>query len=601
MIEEILRRWRESTFDFRRIACPDDQLKDRFDEWVDYYRLKSAIAAVLKPATILEIGVRYGYSYAAFKDGYPQARYVGFDLDVDEFGGEAGALGWARKLGAGSGDEFLLGDSQKMTRLPGAGYDLIHIDGQQDGTGSYHDLSVAVSQGRYLLVDGYLWTRENCHSVSEFLLRYRDVIEWSLVIPGYAGELLIKVDPAFLERERRRLAGEGGGSEAVREDYTEAYYRNDCGGWETFARRRARRPEHARLRSLLDLALAGKPRRLLDLGCGRGEITYQAARAGVEVTAVDYSPAAIEIAKSCFEGEKSLWERVEWFCGNAAELQLEGEYDAVIAGDLVEHMAPAEVDRMYATVRQHLAPEGRFIVHTFPNVWFYRYDYARRRRQAMALGAFLPPEPRSRYEKLMHLNEQSPQGLRRQLARHFEHVELWLLQPEDPAGNLVRPMRRRELAACRDLYAVASRAPVERASLARVLSMPPLAAQDAARVRLRVLACPAHAQAGEEFAAVVEVENASPEPLVTWPPHPVSLCYHWTDPESGRCIVHDGMRSPLAPGVFSGGRQVLEMSVQAPAGAGEFRLDFALVQEGVRWFGEDESGRLAAVLVHVVA
>jgi cyclopropane fatty-acyl-phospholipid synthase-like methyltransferase len=113
---------------------------------------------------------------------------------------------------------------------------------------------------------------------------------------------------------------------------------------------------------------------------------------------------------------------VEWICGNAADLDLRGCYCTVVAGDLVEHMTPAELDRLYAKVAKHLEPTGLFIVHTFPNKWFYQYDYPRRRRLAARLGAYLPPQPRTRYEKLMHINEQSPRFLKQQLGACFEHV-----------------------------------------------------------------------------------------------------------------------------------------------------------------------------------
>jgi 2-polyprenyl-3-methyl-5-hydroxy-6-metoxy-1,4-benzoquinol methylase len=607
MIEEILRRWRESTFDFREIASPRDHLSDRFEDWVSYYRLKAAIAATLRPATLLEIGVRYGYSYAAFKHGWPLARYVGIDLDVTGFGGEQGAIDWARRLAresgeAGGRDEFLVADTQRMERLPGDVYDLIHVDGQQDGDGSYRDLSLAIRQGRYVLLDGYLWTRPNFHSVSEFLYQHADAIEFSLLIPGYAGELLIKIQPAFLERERARPAALcAAGSEAIRAEFTADYYRRVLPGWPGFRRHRGRRLGEARLRSLLDLALAGRPERLLDLGCGRGEIAYQAARAGVEVTAVDYSPAALEMAKSCFEGEKALRERVEWICANAADLRLEGEYDAVIAGNLIEHMTEPELDRMYATVRRHLAPGGRFIVHAFPNAWFRRYDYARRRRQAAALGAFLPPDPRSREEQLLHLNEQSPPRLRRQLRRHFEAAAVWFFHPEEPAGSMARPMRPRELAACPDLCAMAAREPVDVPALARMLSMPAIGDREMGQARLRVLACPAQAGAGAEFAATFEVENAGETPLVSWPPYPLFVSYHWLEEETERCLIWDGVRTPLTPAALGGSRQALEIAVRAPGEPGNFRLQPAFVQEGIRWFGETGGVSAGGCTVRVLA
>ena len=406
------------------------------------------------------------------------------------------------------------------TRLPGVCHDLVYLDASTAAADGCRVLVLALSQARFVVVGGYQQARETFFILSEFLLRYRDAMAYTLALPGAGGELLIAVDADYLAREQRRLFGNNDavGSEAVREHYTEAYYREDCGGWESFRRHRAKRLDDDRLRSLFDLAMAGKPRRLLDLGCGRGEIAYQAARQWVNVTAVDYSPDAIAIARTCFDGEPpEMAARVEWLCASAADMDLRGEYDVAVAGDLVEHLSPAELDRMYATVARHLAPGGRLIVHTFPNAWHYRYHYARQRRTAASVGAYLSPEPRSRYEKLMHINEQSPRVLRRQLARHFPHVCLWFLQPNDPIGSLRHHFSHRELAACRDLYAVASREEIERAALVEVLAMDPLTDDEARRVRWHVGHCPAQARSDEPFAVTVRLKNGSAKVLHSRP------------------------------------------------------------------------------------
>jgi hypothetical protein len=66
---------------------PDDPLSYLFDEWQPYYRLKWAIASVVAPGSILEIGVRNGYSAGAFLGARPRARYLSIDADTDTHGG----------------------------------------------------------------------------------------------------------------------------------------------------------------------------------------------------------------------------------------------------------------------------------------------------------------------------------------------------------------------------------------------------------------------------------------------------------------------------------------------------------------------------------
>src|SRR5437762_4333916 len=144
MLDSIRQLSLQSDYDFRETANPEDPLPDRFEQWVQYYRPKWAIARHLRPASILEIGVRFGYSAAAFLHGSPKARYLGVDLDTDDFGGVKGAIEWARKIVAPFQAEFLIADSQEMERFPGEIYDLIHVDGQQEGDGTFHDMELAL-------------------------------------------------------------------------------------------------------------------------------------------------------------------------------------------------------------------------------------------------------------------------------------------------------------------------------------------------------------------------------------------------------------------------------------------------------------------------
>jgi hypothetical protein len=198
-IDRILRSAALSTYDFRTWAYPDDPLKDRWESWVPYYRLKWAIAGELCPRTILEIGVRYGYSIRAFLAGaFPVVPQVlGVDKDDGSYGGQVGALAWARtQLGAYA--TFLHADSQTMPSFPHPShtpdgiYDLVHIDGQQDHVGTVNDGRKALRQARYVLIDGYFWTPENFAGANELLWLDHERIAWTLMIPGYAGELLIR-------------------------------------------------------------------------------------------------------------------------------------------------------------------------------------------------------------------------------------------------------------------------------------------------------------------------------------------------------------------------------------------------------------------------
>jgi SAM-dependent methyltransferase len=279
-IRNILELASVSDYDFRRSANPDDPLKYLFDDWVSYYRLKWAIARVLQPRRILEIGVRFGYSAAAFLDACPDATYLGIDDDSEKSGGQKGAIQWARSITQGFDAGFLIANSQQLEEFPGDSYDLIHIDGQQDGEGSIRDLRKALQKGRYILFDGYFWTRTNFQHASEFVYCYRDLIESCLTLHGYAGELLIT-------RRTTEMPHRASSSNELKSAYTASYYLQQHEGSDEYKRDKGFSLHHARLRTMADLAELAPVGRALDLGCGRGELSVHLARLGHQVTAVD--------------------------------------------------------------------------------------------------------------------------------------------------------------------------------------------------------------------------------------------------------------------------------------------------------------------------
>ncbi|MEA2124559.1 MAG: hypothetical protein QOI80_1341 [Solirubrobacteraceae bacterium] len=243
------------------------------------------------------------------------------------------------------------------------------------------------------------------------------------------------------------------------EVYTEDYYRHHCGPHEDWSDR-----EGAELSLYYRGVIAYRVglrhgERLVDLGAGRGELLAAALHAGAaSAVGVEYSAAAIALAEQTLRAQ-GVADRARILHGDVRATGLPaGEADVVTLLDVVEHLAPAELDDALREARRLLAPGGRLVVHTLPNRLIYDVTY---RVQRLAHPRW-PRNPRHELELQMHINEQTRGSLRRAVARAgFADVRVdygeWDLDHLDPAaGRLWRRLARhrltRPLGAC-DLWA----------------------------------------------------------------------------------------------------------------------------------------------------
>lgn len=231
-----------------------------------------------------------------------------------------------------------------------------------------------------------------------------------------------------------------------------------------------------RQRWALDLARVHAGERVLDLGCGRGEVAYQCALRGCRVTALDYSPAAVEITRetlSQLPPERQA--EVSVACQDVDTLSLEGRYDAVFLLDIVERLTEEQLAGLFARLRPHLNPGARVVIHT-DNLYFegrlfplkralalpftvvdqtLRVLRGRRREptwKAWAARTFQVFHPRDEYEGY-HINLFTPARLGAFLRRVMPGAGVQVVVRDD-ARNLVSKALRRWWG--RDLYAVVS-------------------------------------------------------------------------------------------------------------------------------------------------
>jgi hypothetical protein len=96
----------------------------------------------------------------------------------------------------------------------------------------------------------------------------------------------------------------------------------------------------------------------------------------------------------------------------------------------------------------------------------------------------------------------------------------------------------------------------------------------------------------------VEVTNASRETWLQQKRLQLNLGNHWLLADRRTVVVNDDARCRLPGRLPAGGKAVIPLSARAPAQAGEYYLEFDVVQEGCRWF-KDAGSPTLLVPVHV--
>ena len=101
--------------------------------------------------------------------------------------------------------------------------------------------------------------------------------------------------------------------------YTEEYFRTACEGYDEF---NASEGEHLsrRLRAAFELAEVLPGMRVLDVGCGRGEILRHCAQLGAFACGVDYAPVALQLAHRVVTALDALQGRIALGQANARQL-----------------------------------------------------------------------------------------------------------------------------------------------------------------------------------------------------------------------------------------------------------------------------------------
>jgi hypothetical protein len=93
----------------------------------------------------------------------------------------------------------------------------------------------------------------------------------------------------------------------------------------------------------------------------------------------------------------------------------------------------------------------------------------------------------------------------------------------------------------------------------------------------------------------VKVKNIS---NVAWPVgYSINLAYHWLN-KDGKVVVFDGARTPIPHDVKPNEEILLDANVLAPNQAGDYILEFDMVQEMVAWF-KDKGSKTTRINIKV--
>ncbi len=158
--------------------------------------------------------------------------------------------------------------------------------------------------------------------------------------------------------------------------YTEEYYLTDCTGYNEYKKTFGEELE-IRFLEIKDYLKVTRQDKVLDIGCGRGELVYYTARQGADSYGIDYSDSAIKLAlKLRNKKPQNVRLKMNFKKMDAKSLAFPTSFfSLVVLTDVVEHLYDEELDQVFSEIKRVLAPNGKLIIHTAPNRWFNDYGY----------------------------------------------------------------------------------------------------------------------------------------------------------------------------------------------------------------------------------
>lgn len=206
--------------------------------------------------------------------------------------------------------------------------------------------------------------------------------------------------------------------------YDQEYYLSEAGGKESLEQA-IRSGDFSNIfhshiyQAALEISNPKPTDHILDIGCGRGELSFMLAKQGIPVAGIDYSSDSIALCnelRSCLpDTHKKL---VSFRKMNILDddLDLEDEaFDVIFFTDVIEHLTASEGKKALTNMHRLLRPGGRVVIHT-NNLYFEKLAYRavafyyHGLKVFSAFGTKSIEESQSPYEHL-HINYCSKQSL----------------------------------------------------------------------------------------------------------------------------------------------------------------------------------------------
>lgn len=199
----------------------------------------------------------------------------------------------------------------------------------------------------------------------------------------------------------------------------------------------------------IELAHPKPTDRILDVGCGRGELAFMFAHRGFQVTGVDYSADSIKLCEE-LKGilpthvqKKLIFKQGNILNGNL-DLETEG-FDLIFFLDVIEHLTASKGKKALENIYRILRPSGTLVIHT-NNLVFEKIAYKAIAYFYHGLRAFTDFGDRSiraaktPYEHL-HINYYSKRMLEKALKSAGFSAKVTYVQPEnfDQVKALISP------------------------------------------------------------------------------------------------------------------------------------------------------------------